>query len=169
MNGEQAFGTTQRARCAMARGEHAAAQALFEEAREVHTASRETAQLLIVEGMLAECLLLGGDAQAALDLILDVEDRNAAAGADLRYLKRIRSLAEIGVGRREEGLRLLRAALADAREIDHVYDQWRCVAALVRLGAGTPGGPSAVDDLPGLELAVKERLGVQIDLSNETR
>ena len=74
MNGEQAFGTTQRARCAMARGEHADGTALFEEAREVHTASRETVQLLIVEGMLAECLLLGGDAQAALDLILDVED-----------------------------------------------------------------------------------------------
>ena len=164
MNGEQAFGITQRARCAMGRGEYAEARALFEESRQVHAANRETVQLLIVEGMLAECLLLSGDAGGALDLILDVEKRNVTAGADLRYLKRVRSLAEIATGRRDEGLRLLHEAVADAREIDHLYDEWRCVAALVRVAAGGSDLDPQVDDLAGLERAVQERLGVRIDL-----
>ena len=158
MNGEQAFGTTQRARCAMARGDYDEATALYEEARTVHAASREVVQLLIVEGMLAECLLLAGDARAGLGLLIDVEARNASAGADLRYLKRVRSLAEIGSGQREQGLKGLREALVNAREIGNLYDEWRCVDELVRLGVAAPEESA---ELASLERAVEDRLGVQ--------
>lgn len=158
MNGEQAFGTTQRARCAMARGAYNEAVALYAEARAVHAASREVVELLIVEGMLAECLLLAGDARAALDLIIDVEARNASAGADLRYLKRIRSLAEVGSGQLEHGVQQLREALVDAREVGNLYDEWRCVDELVRLEVSTV---AETDALPQLERAVQERLGVR--------
>ncbi|WP_188113407.1 adenylate/guanylate cyclase domain-containing protein [Nocardioides humilatus] len=159
MNGEQAFGTTQRARCSMARGEYDAALALYEEARSVHAASREAVQLVIVEGMLAECLLLAGDARAAFDLILDVEARNSSAGADLRYLRRIRSLAQLGTGEEQQGLEQLRVALGEARAIGHLYDEWRCIGELVRLGAATADETA---ELVELEQAVEERLGVQV-------
>jgi class 3 adenylate cyclase/tetratricopeptide (TPR) repeat protein len=159
MNGEQAFGTTQRARCAMARGAYDEASALYEEARGVHSASREVVELLIVEGMLAECLLLAGDARAALDLIIDVEGRNASAGADLRYLKRVRSLAEVGTGQQEHGVRQLREALLDAREVGNLYDEWRCVDELVRLEVAAPAEAAA---LASLERVVQERLGVRL-------
>jgi tetratricopeptide (TPR) repeat protein len=159
MNGEQAFGITQRARCAMARGDYDLARSLYEEARAVHAANGEAVQLLIVEGMLAECLLLAGDAGAALDLLVDIEARNASAGADLRYLRRIRSLAQLGSGLQEEGARELRVALAEAREIDHLYDEWRCIAELVRLGLATPDEVAGLDPL---EQAVAQRLGVLV-------
>ncbi len=159
MNGEQAFGTTQQARCAMARGAFDQARVLFEEARAVHAANREAVQLVIVEGMLAECLLLAGDARTALDLLMDVEHRNASIGADLRYLKRVTSLAEVGVGQAESGLRKLREARTEAQEIGHLYDEWRCVDALVRHEVATPVEAAA---LTPLERAVQVRLGVRV-------
>ncbi len=159
MNGEQAFGITQQGRCAMARGEYDRGRALFEEARAVHATNREAVQLVIVEGMLAECLLLAGDARTALDLLTDLDQRNASIGADLRYLKRVTSLAEIGVGQAESGLRKLREALTEAREIGHLHDEWRCVDALVQLGVATAAEAAA---LAPLEQAVQERLGVRV-------
>ena len=159
MNGEKAFGITQRARCAMARGAYDDATALYEEARAVHAVNRETVQLLILEAMLAECLLLAGDAQAALRLIVDVESRNVTAGADLRYLKRVRSLAELGSGQQEQGVEHLREARLDAREAENLYDEWRCMVELVRLQVATPAETAA---LPGLARAVEQQLGVRI-------
>jgi class 3 adenylate cyclase/tetratricopeptide (TPR) repeat protein len=156
MNGDQAFTVTQQARLAMARSEYAAACRLFETARQVHLDEDERFEVVIVEAMLAECILLAGDPGGALRMIDDVQDRNREIGAPLAYVDRIRGVAQVASGDRGNGVATILASLERARG-SSLYDEWRCLEALAELGAASSGHRQ---ELARLRREVTDRLGV---------
>ncbi len=157
VNGDQAFMITQRARLAMARGEQADAQQLFATARQVHLDGGEIYDVVIIDAMRAESLLLDGHPEAALELIDSVEERNRQIGAPLAYLERIKGVALARAGDRDAGVATIAASLEVARAESSLYDEVRCVEALVALDAATPQEAAS---LPELRRSAAERLGV---------
>jgi hypothetical protein len=57
----------------------------------------------------------------------------------------------------EQGIQHLRDALAEARSINHLYDEWRCLSELQELGVA---GPEEAASLESVGRTVQERLGV---------
>ena len=157
MNGDQAFTLTQQARLAMARGEQAKAQELFETARQVHVDGDENYDVVVIDAMRAESLLLDGRPEAALAMIDNVQERNRQIGAPLAYVDRIKGVALVRAGDRATGLATIVASLAVARAASSLYDEVRCLEALVELGAATPEQVAA---LPDLRRSAAARLGV---------
>ncbi len=158
MNGDQAFTVTQQARLAMAMGEHQVAEELFASAREVHVSDQEDYDVLSVDAMRAECQLLAGRPEAALDLIEAVQLNNLEVGAPLSYLDRIRGCAQVAAGDRVGGLATIRASLAVARRESSLYDEWRCVEALAELDG-------ADHDLPAVQARLRRAVTVQLGVT----
>jgi class 3 adenylate cyclase/tetratricopeptide (TPR) repeat protein len=162
---EHAFAVGQQGRVAMARGDNAAALELYGEARRVQEEIGDLYEVVILDAFIAETYQLAGDGEEALDRLADLRVRNRSVGATLDYMARVEGRALVLVGREDEGLAVLRAALDASRAGAALYDEWRLLVALVELGAA---GAEDRDALASLRPVLRDRLGLTEELVRDS-
>jgi class 3 adenylate cyclase/tetratricopeptide (TPR) repeat protein len=122
---EIAFGEYQLGRIAARQGEGAEAMRLLRSARAHFRASGEQNEVIVVDSLIAECLLLTGEPDAALaaaDRALARAHSLGGRSSATPLLHRIRGGALQALGRRPEAGLALRAALGAARERSALHE-----------------------------------------------
>jgi tetratricopeptide (TPR) repeat protein len=122
---EIAFGEYQLGRIAARRGDAGEAMAFLNSARAHFRAAGEMNEVVVVDALIAECLLLTGDhdsAIAAADRALSRARALGGRSSVTPLLHRVRGVALLALGRRAEAGRALRAALKAARERSALHE-----------------------------------------------
>jgi tetratricopeptide (TPR) repeat protein len=135
------------------------ARALLGEAREEYTRSG-LGELFATEAWFAECLMLEGDAEAALALSEDALERGRSLTGTfdvMAMLQRVRGCSLLQLGRLEEANAVLITALDEAREREADYELALALDALATLARVT-GEETA--ELERERDAILSRLGV---------
>lgn len=133
-----AFAETELARLYLRRGDLESAVPLLREIHHRSSAAGEALNVLTAGFLLAECAIAAGDAGAGLDQIR-VAEADAGELAEMfgPTIGRIRATALGALGRVEEALRHIDAALDQAREQGLVHDQALLLDARRTILAGT--------------------------------
>lgn len=130
------------------------------DARDEYRDAASLAELCNAEGWIAECLMLQGDAEAALAFATEVLERSRSLKGVfdvIALLNRVRGSALLQLGGLEEAEEALDAAVDEARERNATYELALSLDALATLAGVTGDGAS---DLERERDAILERLGV---------
>ena len=144
------------ARAAMLDGDYAVAIDRLGEARALAVEMGETDEALSIQAFAAECLVLAGAPDGALQV---VERARGEAAASLHTLTaepglhRARGIALVAVGRTEDGFAALHHALRVAQERFSNYEVQESLAALLRAGAASDELEAMSWEATRLELA----------------
>ncbi|HWF51648.1 MAG TPA: adenylate/guanylate cyclase domain-containing protein [Solirubrobacteraceae bacterium] len=152
--GEYAFGELQLGRVAARRGHTVEALERLSAARAYFTGAGESGEVILADGLIAECHALAGGHAEGLSVADHALRRAASAeggGAYTSLLERVRGVALLGLGRREEAEVALRESLTAARAREARHDIAFALRALLGAGVSAPEAVAWRAELSGLE------------------
>lgn len=143
-SGETAFCELQLGKVAARAGDVAEAHRRLAAARDSFSAAGEAGEVILADGLLAECHTLAGAHADALTLVDDALLRaRSAAGASTPLLQRVRGIALLGLGRRAEAEAELRQSLATSRGREAWHDVAFALRVLTRADLAADAGEAA--------------------------
>jgi class 3 adenylate cyclase/tetratricopeptide (TPR) repeat protein len=146
-------------RAAARAGRHADALELLRQARELSRKVGSQAEVMETDARIAECLLLGDEARAALELATRTVDRargTDGVAAQAPMLLRVRGVALALLDRSDEAAEALEESLRTARARGAEFE----VALTLQAIARTSSGPHGTADIEAEMASIVRRLGI---------